>query len=88
MVNSEWDSQSTSRLPPSRKVITEVARRTDVPPTDLPPLHGVINPDALDALFQSTPTAGRMDGTISFEYSDYEVTVHADGYVDVTPLDQ
>ena len=87
MIDSEGDRQIDTRSPPSQKVIAEVARQTDVAPTDLPPLHEVINPDALDTLFQSTPNAGRMEGTISFEYSGYEVTVHGDGYVDVTPLD-
>ena len=88
MIDSEGGGQTDSRSPPSHKVIAEIARRTDVAPTELPPLHDVINPDALDTLFQPTPNAGRMDGTISFEYSGYEITVHADGFVDVTSLDQ
>ena len=87
MENSEARRQTDGRLPPSRKVIAEVARRTDVAPIDLPPLHDAVNPDALDALFRPTPTGSRVDGTVSFEYSGYDVTVHADGYVDIARLD-
>ncbi|MFD1589295.1 HalOD1 output domain-containing protein [Halorientalis brevis] len=84
MDKSDGCCQTDTRLSPSRKVIHETAARKDVAPTDLPPLHRVIDPDALDALFDPTVNAARMDGTTTFEYAGYDVTVHADGYVEVT----
>ena len=86
-MESERRRQPGGRVPPSEAVVTAVARQTDVAPTHLPPLHDVIDPDALDALFAPTPTAGRMDGGVSFEYSGYEFTVHAHGYVETSPVD-
>lgn len=40
-----------------------------------------VDPDALDALFQSAPGAERTDGAVTFPVGDYEVSVRASGEV-------
>lgn len=68
----------------SDKVINKVAEAEDVDPLELtPPLYDVIDPDALDLVFATTPTAGRMEGTVTFSYNGYDVTVWGDGDVSV-----
>lgn len=67
---------------PSTVVVEAVARTLDCSPTDLESLDKTVDTDALDALF-----APRHDGTqrgsgsISFSYSDRDVTVFSDGRV-------
>lgn len=63
------------------RIVTEVAAREGVDPTALtPPLHDVIDPDALDALFTSTPTQDRDgEASVSFTYNGYDITVTSDG---------
>lgn len=60
-----------------------VAAYSDTRPLELPALHDVIDPDALDALFRSR----EGDGTVVFRYAGYEVTVGSDGEVDLAPVD-
>ncbi|MCU4754003.1 hypothetical protein OB919_18805 [Halobacteria archaeon AArc-curdl1] len=68
----------------SHKLVVKVAEKEGVDPLKLsPPLYEVIDPDALDQLFASTPTAGRKEGQVTFSYNGYEVTVCGDGYVSV-----
>lgn len=55
---------------PSEAVVLVVAEAADTDPMELHSLHDVIDPDALDAIFQHRPS-----GTITFEYSGYIVTV-------------
>ena len=84
MVKPDGYCQPDNRLSPSRQVIQEIAEQKAVSPTDLPPLHRVIDPDALDRLFDPTVNSARMNGSTAFEYAGYDVTVHADGSVRVT----
>lgn len=68
------------------RIVTEVAAREGVDPAALtPPLHDVIDPDALDALFASTPTNRRNgQASVSFTYNGYRVTVTGQGEISVT----
>jgi len=75
------------RLSPSEKTVRQIARREGVAPVDLTPLHEVVDPDALDQLFEPAGSSTRMAGAVTFEYHGYEVTVHADGFVEITPRD-
>lgn len=69
----------------SNEVIKKVAEAEDLDPLELTsPLYDVIDPDALDLVFATTPTAGRMEGTVTFSYHGYDVTVRGDGDVSVT----
>jgi len=81
-------SQTTVQAPrPSTAVVTAVADAEGVDETDLPPLFHAIDPDALDSLFDSRdepPHATRTTGSISFHYHGYDVTVTANGRVEVT----
>ncbi|WP_343217248.1 HalOD1 output domain-containing protein [Halovivax limisalsi] len=66
-------------------IVSEVADREGVDPTELrPPLHDVIDPEALDALFEPTTTSQRArDGSVTFAYCGYEVTVTAAGDISI-----
>lgn len=71
-------STPRSRSRPSTSVIEAVAEAKGVAAVDLPPLHDVVDPDALDALFDD-----RFTGTVAFRYEDRRVTVYADGEVSI-----
>jgi hypothetical protein len=68
----ETDSRSVSRA-----VIDAVAAVEGTPPTELPPLYDVVDPDALDKVFAGKASLGK----VMFNYNSYEITVEADGYV-------
>ena len=70
----ETDGQSLSRA-----VIDTVAAVEGTPPTELPPLYDVIDPEALDKVFAGKESLGK----VVFNYNSYEVSVEADGYVAV-----
>ncbi|MUV86722.1 hypothetical protein GJ631_09115 [Natronomonas sp. CBA1123] len=55
---------------PSEAVVNAVADVEDSDATDLPPLYGAIDTDALDAIF-----AGNAAASVTFEYHGYTVTV-------------
>lgn len=58
----------------SATVVAVVARDKGVEPTDLPPLHGAVDPDALDAVVET----GSEDSTVffvEFEFADRIVTI-------------
>jgi len=55
---------------PSEAVVNAVADIEDSDVTDLSPLYGAIDTDALDALF-----TGDAATSVTFEYSGYTVTV-------------
>lgn len=64
-------------------VISTVAARSDTDSAELDPLYAVVNPDALDALFQPGAV-----GQVAFTYSGYEVVVYSDGDIDVARADE
>lgn len=63
-------------------VVSRIAARSDTDPLQLEPLSSVVNPDALESLFQPG-----TDGQIEFTYNGYRVVVHSDGAFDVTRVD-
>lgn len=76
--------ETSPSQPLSAGVVAAVAAATDLDPTDdeLAPLATVIDPDALDALFDPVGgDASRADGRVSFRYHDHEVTVDDTGRV-------
>lgn len=81
------DSLSVDSI--STTVVTAVARAASVDPTEMPPLFQYIDPDALDKLVgQDVGTGSRFSGYVTFDYASYSVTVHSDGEIVVTDLDQ
>lgn len=69
--------------PPSHRIIESLAARTGRAIDELPQLYHVIDPEALDRLFESS----LLDGHLSFEYADHVVTIHADGRIDIDSPD-
>lgn len=63
----------------SRSVIAAVAEATGTDPTAMQPLYEVVDPDALDAIFD--PVAGETApvGCVSFRFNGCDVYVYADG---------
>ena len=59
-------------------IVDAVAAARDCDPADLEPLHDVVDPDALQALFAG---AQRSTGRIRFAYGEDTVVVDADGNV-------
>lgn len=72
----------------SYRVVTEVATASGADPADLRPLHDVIDPDALEALFDDTDGAKLTDGHVSFNYEGHLVRVEGDGVVSVSQIER
>lgn len=69
---------------PSEKVVRTVADAEGEDPGELdPPLFDVVDPDALDSIFESVDGVDRGTGTIRFQYLGYRVTVLADSSVSI-----
>lgn len=69
----------------SARVVDAVSAAEDRGPIELPPLHEVIETDALNALFDAEQDAGAKPLEVCFCYSESIVTVHGDGSIDVAP---
>ena len=61
------------------RVVEVVAANTERDVLELPPLYERIDPDALE-----TVCAGLDSGSITFQYADHEVTVHADRSIELS----
>ncbi len=78
---------SSYRTALSQAVVEAVADAEDVSPEELcppeyEPLHAVIDPQALDALFEPKADGNpRSSGAVSFTFCGYDVTVDDDGTV-------
>lgn len=89
-MNDSLDSPNTndptSAHPPalsaSESIVIAIADAEDVSPLDLPPLYSTIDPDALDAFIGSlNGTPDEREGSATFAYGNYEVTVTEGGGV-------
>lgn len=70
--------------PASEAVVSAVAVAAGTDPMDLPPVHDDLDPEALNQLFASARVrTGGFDGSVSFEYADYGVTVNSHGSIEV-----
>lgn len=69
----------------SEVVVYTVAEVSDEEPTSLRPLGEIIDPDALDTIFERPPTRQTGGAHISFEYEGYEVTVFSHGRLTLSP---
>lgn len=78
-LTGELEMRSNSE-PLSVKVVRKVAEKDGVDPTELDaPLYDVINPEALDELFEPRRNGERRAGTVEFTYHGYEIVVeHGD----------
>ena len=72
--------------PVSQTVVLAVAEATGEDPMELPPLYDTVDPDALNNLFEDRiDGAERLGGNFEFAYAGCDVTVRADGSVNVVP---
>lgn len=68
----------------SNAVVSAVAEATGTDPTEMDPLYNVVDPDALESLFQSAgPASVPSSRRVEFEYWGCEVVVTADRTVRV-----
>lgn len=69
----------------SERVVSAVAEATGADPVSLEPLYAVVDPDALDALLEtSRPGPDGSLPRVSFTYCGCDVVVSADGGVQVS----
>ncbi len=61
-------------------IIEAIASHTGAPPTDLPPLAGAVDPDALTKILDHADS-GTVE--VRFDYWGHHVTVDSDGSVRV-----
>ncbi|WP_266083122.1 HalOD1 output domain-containing protein [Haladaptatus caseinilyticus] len=80
------NSDSESSL--SVVVVNAIAEHDGRAIQESEPLFEYINPDALDALFAPTWRGTPRQGSVSFRYDSYWVTVNSDRNVTVKPLDE
>ncbi|WP_336134879.1 HalOD1 output domain-containing protein [Natronomonas amylolytica] len=68
-------------LAPSYSVTMAVSKVTETPVEELQPLYDVVDPDALDELFDrmSDTESATQKGHLRFGYEGCDVTVYADG---------
>lgn len=79
------DEHMPDTVPTSIRVVQGVAAHEGVDPIDLdPPLHSVIDTDALDALFRPTDGDGSTHASVEFSYRDKRVCVDSTGDVTVS----
>lgn len=65
------------------RVVEKVAEQENVDSAELPPLADVINPDALEALFDSFDNSGDTDAQVTFTYVGHTVHVYANRSVEL-----
>jgi len=68
----------------SYALVREVAAEKGVDPEALVPLHDVIDPDALESMFDDADGSVLQDGHLSFNYEGFSVRVDDDGSVSLT----
>lgn len=71
---------SMNNRPLSEKIVRTVADRESVDVVELePPLYDVVNPEALDSLFEDRDT----DGRVEFHWHGYRIVVFSSGSIRV-----
>lgn len=76
-----------SRTPPSVAVVETIAGVVDSDPAEVEILAQSVDPDALDRLVQG-PDNQNPGVRVTLRFLDYEVEVHADGEVVVSPAEE
>lgn len=72
--------------PPSTAIVEAVLELEGKEPEEVTPLYDVLDPDALDSLFDERGERG-ASLCVSFVYEGYSVQVHDDGRVRLTHED-
>jgi hypothetical protein len=68
-------------------VVEAVANESGHEPEALAALYGVVNPDALEALFENASEGADSRRRVVFTYEGYEVAVSDDDRIEVTPTE-
>jgi hypothetical protein len=68
----------------SYTLVRKVADEKGVDPETLAPLHDVIDPDALESMFDDADGSTLRNGHISFNYEGFTVNVDHDGSISLT----
>ncbi|MFB6164770.1 MAG: HalOD1 output domain-containing protein [Haloarculaceae archaeon] len=71
----------------SYAIVTQVAEAKGIEPEELRPLHDVVDPDALESLFDDANGSALRDGFVSFAYEGFVVTVDDEQSIDVATRD-
>jgi hypothetical protein len=80
VLDFSWDDgRSTSEV-----VVYAVAEISSRDAAKLRPLAEVIDPDALDAIFDQTGSEEARNAHISFEYNGYEITIFSHGRLTIS----
>ncbi|WP_227354345.1 HalOD1 output domain-containing protein [Haladaptatus salinisoli] len=81
--SDDRDSSGDERL--SLRVVHAIAEYEETDPTEIRPvLYDIIDPDALDSLFEDTQNGtARASGHVAFGYGRHEVTVYSDGRIEL-----
>ena len=76
------------REPVSMAVVRAVCAMENRMPNTLRPLNDILDPDALDAIFENRYNGlPRVGGQISFIYSNCQVTIESGEYVIIEMID-
>lgn len=78
------DSAEAFDRRPSERVVEVVSDAKGVDPDELSPLYNVIDPDALNTLFDPRTTSHQAAAQVEFSYEGYTVIVTSDGQVDIS----
>ncbi|MXR40390.1 hypothetical protein GRX01_03335 [Halobaculum sp. WSA2] len=81
VVDAEYDSESERSA--TEAIVWALADAVGVDPTDLPPLFDYVDPDALNALFESSDRGTNGDTLLSFQVDTWNVFVRSDGCIRV-----
>lgn len=73
-----------AKATPSETLVRAIADFADVDPLELDPLYDAIDPDTLDE-FVGADELPEVEGTITFTYEGYDVTVYASGLLEIVP---
>lgn len=80
-------SQDRNEQPLSRKIVETVAKAEGIAPTELDTrLYDVIEPEALNNLFQHQEDGSATDRFVSFTFHGYTITVHSDSSVEISQI--
>lgn len=72
----------------SSAVLDAVADVIDEEKLDLPPIHGNIDPDALDSLFEPATHSMKRIGRVEFPYAEFDIAIRFDDRRTITISEQ
>ena len=73
---------------PATAVVEIVADATETDPTDLDPLHGAVDTDALNRVVEPNEPDATGNLRVSFSYHDFFVVVRQSGRITLYNLDE